>query len=123
MKTRAAALPNTVRFLLNGAWLVPLFLVLLVFSQGCASMREIFDEKPEAEISVVTPIAYGVVTQVGTAAMAGREITKGDLALTVDLDDGRVVVVIQPEDNVYVVGDRVRVVRDGKGFVRVQLVL
>ncbi len=102
---------------------VGVLLLLLLGSAGCAAISDaVTGGKPEPEISVQTA-EYGTVTQVTSARMQDREIRRGDIALTVDLDDGRVVIVVQPEDTIYRIGDRVRVVRDGKGFVRVQLVI
>lgn len=98
-------------------------LLLALFACGCAANTNgaVVEKKSEAEIFAVTPIGYGVVSHLGAAAMANKELRKGDLAITVDLDDGRVVMLIQSEDNVYAVGDRVRVFRDGDGLVRAQL--
>ena len=122
MKPRLVALAKTMDCPHNGGWLVPLLLTVLLLGAGCATIADVFEgEKPEAEIVVQSPAGYGIITNVGAASMADREIRKGDLALTVDLDDGQVIVVIQAEDAIYTVGDRVRVIRDGKGFVRVQL--
>lgn len=102
--------------------LLLLFFVLCLVGGGCARIKEVIDPKPESEIAIQSG-AYGSVTQVTAAKMQDREIRTGDIALTVDLDNGGVVVVIQPEDDIYTVGDRVRVVRDGQGFVRVQLLM
>lgn len=111
--------------MLRSGFILPLFaLMLLVLpGAGCAAFTEaVQGKKPEPEIMVQTA-DYGTVTQVTTAATKDREIHLGDIAITVDTDDGGVVIVVQPEDDIYKVGDRVRIVRDGQGFVRVQLVI
>lgn len=46
--------------------------------------------------------------------------TKAGLELEVELDDGRIIVVVQEEDDVFAVGDRVRVVVDSRGVSRVR---
>lgn len=46
--------------------------------------------------------------------------TKAGLELEVELDDGRLMVVVQEEDDVFAVGDRVRVVVDSRGVTRVR---
>ena len=106
----------------TGTWLVPLCLTALLLVGGCASFSQAFSEKkPEpAVLTAQAPAAYGVVTQVDSADMAGKELRKGDLAITVDLDDGGILMIIQPEAEIYTVGDRVRVFREG-GFTRAQL--
>lgn len=122
MRTREIAIAKPVHGLLNGLWLLPMLATLLMFSGGCASLRSMTEEeKPVAEIETQSPPAYGIITQVTAGAMAGKENRIGDIVLTIDLDDGQVVMVIQSEDNVYAPGDRVRVLRDGKGFVRAQV--
>lgn len=99
-----------------GLVLLAVFLVGLL--TGCAASG---NDGPAAEMALQDPPSYGIVSNVAPAVMAGREIRRGDIAITVDLEDGRIVTVVQPEDNTYVVGDRVRVVRDGERFSRVQL--
>lgn len=46
--------------------------------------------------------------------------TKAALELEVELDDGRIMVVVQEADDVFIVGDRVRVVVDSRGTTRVR---
>ena len=46
--------------------------------------------------------------------------TKAALELEVELDNGRIMVVVQEEDDVFVVGDRVRVIVDSRGVTRVR---
>lgn len=98
-------------------------LMAFPFAAGCVPMGEMFSEKkpPEAVINAETPVAYGVVSKVGAAEMAGKEVRTGDLAITVDLDSGGIIMIIQPEDDIYTVGDRVQIFRDGAGFARAQL--
>lgn len=98
-------------------------LVLLAFvgPQGCATIKKMTAGDEPAEIVLQDPPSYGIITNVTPAAMLNREIRYGDIAITVDLEDGRIITVVQPEDNTYVVGDRVRVVRSGEKFSRVQL--
>ena len=107
----------------HGLLFFPLLVALVLAAPGCALFNGTAteDEKPAQEILVQAPPSYGVVTQVTAATMKDREIRLGDIAITVDLDDGSVVVVIQPEDDIYKTGDRVRVIRDGQGLVRVQI--
>jgi len=121
MRTREIAITKPVQSAFNALWLLPLLAASLVFSGGCASRGSAGEENPVAGIAVQSPPAFGVITRVTSAAMAGKENRMGDIILTIDLDDGQVIMVIQSEDDVYVPGDRVRVLRDGKGFVRVHL--
>jgi len=55
----------------------------------------------------------------GSAAEKGLTTTQG-VELEVELDNGELLVVVQENDNVYRVGDRVRVLRDSKGTTRVR---
>ena len=123
MKTQAK-----VRAISPGRHYAPLFFPLLAalifFVSGCATVKNMLvKEEPvqTQEIVVQNSSSYGVVTQVTSAAMKDKEIRSGDIAITVDLDDGPVIVVIQPEDDIYKTGDRVRIVRDGQGLVRAQI--
>ncbi len=116
--TQAAA---RARLFMNGVWVLPLLLALLASLGGCLSLAGLEQEKPNPEIAIQTA-DYGTITQITSARMKGNEIHWGDIAITVDTDDGRVVIVSQPEDDVYAVGDRVRVIRDNQGFLRVQLI-
>lgn len=104
----------------GGTWMLPLLFAFLLSASGCAFLKENVLPKPDPEI-VVQTAEYGTITQVTSALMKDREIRYGDIAITVDTEDGRVLVIVQPEDDIYRVGDRVRVIRDGQGFVRVQL--
>lgn len=121
MKTRVTA--RTTPFPLFGGMWLPLFLLAVFLSgAGCAKVKELVEwDAPKPEIAVQS-VEYGVVTQVTTARMKAREIRLGDIAITVDTDGGRVLVVIQPEDDIYQVGDRVRIIRNEDGFVSVQLI-
>lgn len=106
----------------GGRWMLPLLIAFILPGAGCAALQEMVKEEEEPQPQIVVQSAdYGVITQVTSALMKDREIRQGDIAITVDTDDGKVVVVIQPEDDIYRVGDRVRVIRDGREFVRVQL--
>lgn len=102
---------------------IVMVLAVLVFAgpQGCASIKEMTVGNGPAETVLQDPPSYGVISNVTPAAMLDKEIRRGDIAITVDLEDGRIVTVIQSEDNTYLVGDRVRVVRSGEKFSRVQL--
>ena len=123
MKTNEAVLhPDTV--MVRGFYLMPLVLAAMVYLSGCASVQDAIsmdEQKTHMAIPVQSPPALGTVTSVSTALMAGKELRRGDIALTVDLDDGQVIVVVQPEDNIYTPGDRVRVIRDGNGLVTAQV--
>ena len=102
----------------------PFFATLILFASGCATVKNMLvKEEPvqTQEIVIQSSPSYGVVTQVTSAAMKDKEIRLGDIAITVDIDDGPVIVVIQPEDDIYKTGDRVRIVRDGQGLVRAQI--
>lgn len=46
--------------------------------------------------------------------------TKAGLELEVELDNGRIMVVVQEEDDAFVIGDRVRVLVDSRGTTRVR---
>lgn len=102
-------------------------LLLAVFflagAQGCSFISKIIgdDPPPPSEIVLDAVPSYGVISNITPAVMLEREVREGDIAITVDLEDGRVVTVVQPEDETYVVGDRVRIIRSGKIFSRVQL--
>lgn len=57
--------------------------------------------------------------------IAGSAVEKGvttaqGVELEVELDNGELLVVVQENDDVYKVGDRVRVLRDNKGTTRVR---
>jgi len=110
----------------GGIWMLPLLLAFILSGVGCSTIQGLMQDDdteavvPPSEI-VVQSAEYGVITQVTSALMKDREIRLGDIAITVDTDNGGIVVVIQPEDDIYRVGDRVRVIRDGQKFVRVQL--
>ena len=107
---------------LAGGQLLLLCLALFFLVGGCSPSQRLFSEKaPETVVDAGMPTYYGVVLKVEAAEMAGKEIRKGDLAITVELDSGGIVMIIQPEDDIYTVGDRVRLFRGGSGFVRAQL--
>lgn len=55
----------------------------------------------------------------GAAAEKGLTTTQG-VELEVELDNGELLVVVQENDAVYRVGDRVRVLRDNKGTTRIR---
>lgn len=123
MKTTSAAVSRDMTMPWLGGLLVPLLLTMTLFT-GCSRVqRAIVGEEPKthAEIAVQSPPVLGTVTGVGSALMLGKELRRGDIALTVEQDDGQVIVVIQPEDNIYTPGDRVRIIRDGKGLVTAQV--
>lgn len=98
-----------------------MLLALFLGAGGCIPVPDLGLEKPNPEIAVQTA-EYGTITQVTSARMKDNEIHLGDIAITVDTDDGRVVIVSQPEDDIYSVGDRVRILRDTVGFIRVQVI-
>lgn len=56
---------------------------------------------------------------VGSAAEQNVRTVPG-LELEVELDDGRIMVVVQEADDTFIVGDRVRVVVDSRGTTRVR---
>lgn len=105
-----------------GLWLLPFLVAFPLTGTGCAFLQNVTEEEAPQQEVVIQTAEYGVITQVGPASMKDKEIHVGDIAITVDTEDGRVVVVIQREDDIYRVGDRVRILRDGRGFVRVQLI-
>ena len=55
----------------------------------------------------------------GSAAEKGLTTAEG-VELEVSLDSGEIIVVVQENDAVYRVGDRVRILRDARGTVRVR---
>jgi len=68
-----------------------------------------------------------VATTVGAAggAAAGSKIEenlkiKPGVELEVELDDGRLMVIVQEKDDVYAVGDRIRVIQTPDGTLRVR---
>ena len=70
-------------------------------------------------IGMLTGGALGAI--VGGAGEQGVRRTEYGLALTIELDNGRTIIVAQPEDDIYTVGDRVRLMRDKEGYGRAQL--
>ena len=56
---------------------------------------------------------------VGSAAERARARKPG-VELEVELDDGRLMVIVQEKDDEYAVGDRIRVVQAGDGSMRVR---
>ena len=66
-------------------------------------------------------LGLGLGAVAGGVGEMGMRRTDHGLALTIELDNGKTVIVAQPEDDIYTVGDRVRVMRDGNGYGRVQL--
>lgn len=122
MKVHAVAIAKPHWGVGTGLWSVPLLLLLAFFAAGCGALQDTAAPKdPETVMALQSPPAYGTIAQVTSADMIGKERRKGDIAITIDLDDGQVVMVIQSEDSVYVPGDRVRVLRDGETFIRAQL--
>ena len=119
MNSQVKAQPLNTPFF-NNFRLLLLLLALLLTAPGCLALQNTTKEEIDPEV-VIQTTEYGTITQITTARMHDREIRLGDIAITVDTDDGRVLVVTQPEDDIYKVGDRVRVVRGDKGFIRVQL--
>jgi outer membrane lipoprotein SlyB len=55
----------------------------------------------------------------GSAAEKGAG-TKAGLEIEVELDDGRIIVIVQEKDDEYAVGDRVRIVQARDGTMRVR---
>lgn len=105
-----------------GARFALLCLLAFPFAGGCASVEQtLYGKAPETVINAEMPVSLGTVSKVEAAEMAGKEIRRGDLAITVDLDAGGILMIIQPEDDIYTVGDRVRIFRDNAGFARAQL--
>lgn len=121
MRARATA-RTTPSPLIGGIWLLPFLLAVFLTGAGCAKVKELVEWDPPTSEIAVQSVEFGVVTQVTAASMKGKAIRQGEIAITVDTDDGRVLVVIQPEDDIYQVGDRVRVIRNEDGFVRVQVI-
>lgn len=102
-------------------WAALCMATLLVIG-GCAGAdKDAADTVRRTLITAQTPIIYGVVSKVDSAEMVGKGVRKGDLAITVDLDAGGAIMVIQSEDDIYTVGDRVRLFRDKDGFTRIQV--
>jgi outer membrane lipoprotein SlyB len=110
------------RMFRGGMWMLPLLPALLLGAGGCIPFKSTGKEKPGSEI-VIRAAEYGTITQITSAPVKDNETRRGNIAITVDTDDGRIVIVTQPEDDVYTVGDRVRVIRDGRGFIRVRLAI
>lgn len=123
MNTASVPMSRDLTLMRLGVWLVPLLLTMTLFT-GCSTVQKaISGEEPKThdEIAIQSPPAMGTVASVGSALMLGKELRRGDIALTVELDDGQVIVIVQPEDNIYTPGDRVRIIRDGKGLVTAQV--
>ena len=55
----------------------------------------------------------------GSAAERSRAMRPG-VEIELELDDGRIMVVVQEKDDEYVVGDRVRLIESGDGTMRVR---
>jgi outer membrane lipoprotein SlyB len=63
----------------------------------------------------------GALLGTAVGAKAEQKIrTKAGLELEVELDDGRILVIVQEADDVFLVGDRIRVIVDSKGVSRVR---
>lgn len=99
------------------------FLLVSLPLFGCDAAKNILKPaRSPSEITVQT-VGFGTVAEVTEAAVLGRNYGPDEIAITVNLDDGRVVIIVQPEDNIFTRGDRVRVLRDAKGLARAEIVL
>ena len=69
--------------------------------------------------------AIGLVGGAGTGALIGsyaeRTSRSPALSLTIDMDSGETVSIVQAEDEIYTIGDRVRILQDSEGKARIQL--
>lgn len=65
--------------------------------------------------------AAGAIAGAGIGSAAEKNMTtKAGVELEIELDSGQLIVVVQEKDDVYAVGDRVRVLKDAKGTTRVR---
>ena len=65
-------------------------------------------------------VAGGILGGItGSAVEKGATTTTG-LEIEVELDSGELILVVQEKDDVYSVGDRVRVIKDAKGTTRIR---
>lgn len=120
MTMRNAVMPAPPHCRLLSLLSAALFAALLLCVPGCSMMTPP-EEKPVSELVLAMPARTGTVMQVDAASSMDRDIHGGDIAITVNLDSGGSVIVIQPEDNIFTPGDRVRIIRSGETFVRVQV--
>ena len=103
----------------------PAVILLVLCLSGCGiKLPNLFgpDEPPLQQVEAGIAQQEGVITHISYAATMNMERQRGDIALTVELADGTLVVVAQPQDNIYTVGDRVRLVQTGKDTLRAQIV-
>ena len=70
--------------------------------------------------SALTAVAGGIAGALGGAALEKGVTNKDGLEITVRLDTGEMLAVVQEADEVYRIGDRVRVLKDNQGTTRVR---
>ncbi len=63
----------------------------------------------------------GALAGLGVGEAVERNVsTVPGLEIEVEMDDGRIMVIVQGEDDVFMVGDRVRIIEDHQGRMRVR---
>lgn len=62
----------------------------------------------------------GALGGAAVGAKTGEKMTKPAVELEVEFDDGRLMVIVQEKDDVYAVGDRIRVIQAPDGTLRVR---
>ena len=121
MQNVAACVCHALKALENRMLLsLAILLALVLYLPGCAQFFATSPQPPTA-FDFQEP-EYGSITHINYAASMDKGIHSGDLAISVELEGGGFIVIVQPQDNIYTVGDRVRVLRDGKGLIRAQIV-
>jgi outer membrane lipoprotein SlyB len=70
--------------------------------------------------STLATAGGAVVGAVAGAVGEKKVMTKAAVEVEVELDDGRLMVVVQEKDDEFIVGDRVRIIEGGDGTTRVR---
>ena len=65
-------------------------------------------------------VAGGILGGITGSAIEKGATTITGLEIEVELDSGELILVVQEKDDVYSVGDRVRVIKDAKGATRIR---
>ncbi len=65
-------------------------------------------------------VAGGIIGGIAGSAVEKEATTAAGLEIEVELDSGQIILVVQEKDDVYAVGDRVRVIKDARGTTRIR---
>ena len=95
----------------------PLAVALCLTLFACGGARIAGTPYAPNEAQPAASIQTGVIAHVGEATIGQRAAA---LHLTIDLDNGQAIQLVQLEDDIYMPGDRVRIVYDKAGKARAQ---